>query len=390
MMMVKLSNGMELPKDIFDAFQNSGNNILCAVYKDGEKFGTRDLKTTAFDLNLIMKIIEQNGWNKDGGEFAILDGNGVVYKSEGSNITVKADKNGYLYVNDDKLVIHAHKAGFAQGTTKEKLDQNYRRQIDMGFFYGDENFGDNGFTSKNKEIEFKDTIMGKMTKGAIINWGENNEKGEWFAPTEEQAEAMISEGGFKMGELTIDYSSSDKATNGKTYGSELAAIDGLVELMGNSEGMSMEEKAGLKEQIKEEIYTEASLSPELATRIKSAMEVKGTETSIIEVLGKIHDNWVKDNGNKFDDPKRAKKLHQFTDLRLMSYGGDGATADLLFLQPILEGAGIEVDVEGKLKVEFEKQQKEYMAEKGITDCKGLRDYLKNIEENYPTIQNVKT
>ncbi len=242
------------------------------------------------------------------------------------------------------------------------------------------------------EEEFKNTIMGKITKGAIIEWGENDENGEWFVPTEEQTEAILNKGGLKIGEKIIDYSSSEKATNEKTYGSEIAAIDGLVELIQKSEGLSEEEKNNLKEQIKSDVYSKSRLSPELSTRIKSAMEEKGIETAIIDVLRTIHDNWVKDNGKKFDDPSRSKKLYQFTDLRLMSYGGDGATADLLFLQPILEGAGIEVDREGKLKEEFEKQQKEYMNQKEhmIKDSKGLREYLRNLGENYPAIQGVKT
>ena len=245
----------------------------------------------------------------------------------------------------------------------------------------------------NPEIfpeKFKDTIMGKMTKGAILNWGENDENNNWFRPTEEQAEAMISEGGLKIGKKSFDYSSSDKATNGKTYGSEIAAIKGLVDLISKSEGLSQEEQTELMEQMKKEVYTKSRLSLELAARIRYAMEEKGIEASTIEVLGTIHDNWVKDNGNNFDAPKRAKKLYQFTDLRLMTYKDDGAIADLLFLQPILEGAGIELDVQGKLKEEFEKQQKEYMAEHGITDSKGLRNYLKNLGETYPTIEGVTT
>lgn len=245
----------------------------------------------------------------------------------------------------------------------------------------------------NPEIfpeKFKDTMMGKMTKEAILNWGENDENNEWFKPTEEQAEAMISEGGIQIGEKSFDYSSSDKATNGKTYGSEIAAIKGLVDLISKSEGLSQEEETELIEQMKEEVYTKSRLSLDLASRIIIAMEEKGIEASTIEVLGTIHNNWVKDNGSNFDAPKRANKLYQFTDLRLMTYKDDGAIADLLFLQPILEGAGVELDVQGKLKEEFEKQQKEYMSEHGITDSAGLKKYLRNLGENYPTIEGVTT
>ncbi len=238
--------------------------------------------------------------------------------------------------------------------------------------------------------EFKNTIMGKITKSAIINWGENDENGIWFIPTAEQAEAIISEGGLQLGEnYYIDYSSSEKATNGKTYGSEIAAIDGLVELVTTSEGLSDENKAALSAQLQSEIYSNSTLSPELATRIQSAFKIKGTAASTLEVLGTIHDNWVKSNGNKFDDPKRSKKLYQFTDLRLMSFGEDGATADLLFLQPILEGAGIEIDLD-KLEAEFEAEKSEYMLEHGISDSKGLRDFLRNASENYPILQGLTT
>lgn len=230
--------------------------------------------------------------------------------------------------------------------------------------------------------KFKNTIMGKITIGAIKSWGENDEQGNWYRPTQEQAEEMVSEGGVYYGAAA--------ATSKKTYGSELAAINGIVNLIAKAEGISEEEQEKLKEQLKNEVYEKATLSEDLAARIRKAMEVKGIETSIVEILSTIHDNWVKDNGNKFDAPKREKRLYQFGNLITMTYEDDGALADLLFLQPILEGAGIEVDVEGKLKAEFERQQREYMEKHGITDCKGLRAYVKNLEENYPVIKGVTT
>ena len=230
--------------------------------------------------------------------------------------------------------------------------------------------------------KFKNTIMGRITIGAIKSWGENDENGNWYKPTQSQAEEMVSEGGVYYGAAV--------ATSKKTYGSELAAINGIVNLIAKTEGISEEEQEKLKEQLKNEVYEKATLSEDLAVRIRKAMEVKGVEASVVEILSTIHDNWVKDNGNKFDAPKREKKLYQFGNLITMTYEDDGALADLLFLQPILEGAGIEVDVDGKLKAEFERQQREYMEKHGITDCKGLRAYVKNLEENYPVIKGVTT
>ena len=230
--------------------------------------------------------------------------------------------------------------------------------------------------------KFKNTIMGRITIGAIKSWGENDENGNWYKPTQEQAEEMVSEGGVYYGAAA--------ATGKKTYGSELAAINGIVNLIAKTEGISEEEQEKLKEQLKNEVYEKATLSEDLAARIRKAMDVKGVEASVVEILSTIHDNWVKDNGNKFDAPKREKKLYQFGNLITMTYEDDGALADLLFLQPILEGAGIEVDVDGKLKAEFERQQREYMEKNGITNCKGLRAYVKNLEENYPVIKGVTT
>ena len=230
--------------------------------------------------------------------------------------------------------------------------------------------------------KFKNTIMGRITIGAIKSWGENDENGNWYKPTQAQAEEMVSEGGVYYGAAA--------ATGKKTYGSELAAINGIVNLIAKTEGISEEEQEKLKEQLKNEVYEKATLSEDLAARIRKAMDVKGVEASVVEILSTIHDNWVKDNGNKFDAPKREKKLYQFGNLITMTYEDDGALADLLFLQPILEGAGIEVDVDGKLKAEFERQQREYMEKNGITDCKGLRAYVKNLEENYPVIKGVTT
>ena len=82
--------------------------------------------------------------------------------------------------------------------------------------------------------KFKNTIMGKITIGAIQSWGENDSEGNWYRPTLEQAEKMVSEGGVYYGAAA--------ATNKKTYGSEIAAIKGLVKLIGDTEGISEEEK----------------------------------------------------------------------------------------------------------------------------------------------------
>lgn len=172
MLKIRLSNGLELPKDIVDAFEKSDNKMLCAIFKsnDDEKLSTRDLRTTRFDLGLIGKIIEENQWSENAKDFAIIDANGIVYKSEGSEFEAEFDENGYMHINQDELVVHSHKDGYISGTTKEDVDRRYRHLIDRQFYTQDPNFGENGFKSKPK-ISAKDIAEAdkdkKLTTGEI-------------------------------------------------------------------------------------------------------------------------------------------------------------------------------------------------------------------------------
>lgn len=236
------------------------------------------------------------------------------------------------------------------------------------------------------EVDFKNTIMGKITKGAIISWGENDENGNWFIPTEEQAEAMLSEGGLRLGDKVIDYSSSDKATNDKTYGSEVAAVKGLVELIGKSKGMSEEKKDALTDKIKTDIYTKERLSPEIQKEATELFQEMGTEKSLIEILKTIHDNWVRTNPNNFLKKDRNKE-RQFVPLELLDW--KEVQSDLLFLKPIIEGAGITVDDE-LLRKEFESRQQEYMTDKKIFSHEDLVGYLQAGSESYPALEGLET
>ena len=236
------------------------------------------------------------------------------------------------------------------------------------------------------DVKFKDTIMGKITKGAIISWGENDEKGDWFQPTEEQAEQMLTEGGLQLGEKNIDYSSSEKATNEKTYGSEIAAINGLVALISKGKEISEEEKKTLSDQIKSEVYTAEHLSPEIEEKVKGTIEGKGIESSTLEILSTIHDNWVKTNPNNFMKENRNKE-RQFVPLELLDW--KEVQSDLLFLKPILEGAGITLDEE-QLRKEFETRQQEYMIDHKIFSHEDLVKHLAQGSKTYSALEGLET
>jgi len=158
MLMVRLSNGITLPKVVLDAFNKSNSKMLCAIHKSLEdgKLTWKELRTTEWDLNLTQTIIEKNGWISDGGEFAILDEGGIVYKSNGSNFELEFDENDYMHINGEELVVHSHKAGFIGGRSKEDVDRLYRKALGYGYYDKDERFGEDGFTSTKKEITTTD------------------------------------------------------------------------------------------------------------------------------------------------------------------------------------------------------------------------------------------
>ena len=96
----------------------------------------------------------------------------------------------------------------------------------------------------------------------------------------------------------------------------------------------------------------ASLKTELGK-----VSAEKIEDFTLDILSDIHNRWIENNFHKFFDEKRADRLYQFMPLEAIGY--KEATADLLFLKPILESAGIKINDE-KLKSAYEKRSEEFM------------------------------
>lgn len=205
-------------------------------------------------------------------------------------------------------------------------------------------------------MELKDTVMGQITKDALMNWNEL---------TEEEAERKVQELG-----------TAENARDNVTYGSEIAAIDGIAKVV----ELSDEEK----EKLTEAIYTQGAVPEEIAEKMREKFSFN--KGAVISVLSDIHDNWVRDNGNKFDG---RMKNYQFVDLRLMPFGNDGATADLLFVKPILEAAGIEINMV-ELEGSFEMEQRDLLEANGIDSMEKLVEKIAEGADFYPALEGVQT
>jgi hypothetical protein len=207
-----------------------------------------------------------------------------------------------------------------------------------------------------EEIEFKNTVMGQITRDALMNWNQLSL---------EEAEEKVQE-----------YGNAEVASNNVTYGSELSSVRGIAQAIGLTEEQA--------KQLEIDINTKDKVSPELASEINKKIQSKGLEETIIEILGVIHDGWVKDNPNKFE---ARPKNYQFVTLKLLDF--KEASLDLLFLQPILEACGISIDIEA-LQDKFLQEQDEYLKEQSIYSHDDLVKKLSMGEEFYPVLEGLET
>ena len=101
---------------------------------------------------------------------------------------------------------------------------------------------------------------------------------------------------------------------------------------------------------------------------------------IMDTLFHVHDGWVQDNVKKFN---AREKKHQHMPSELI--GWKEAKADLLFVRPIFEAAGIEVNEE-ELEQVYNGRVKEFFLEHGIQTARNLSDSITQGEEFYPALK----
>ena len=101
---------------------------------------------------------------------------------------------------------------------------------------------------------------------------------------------------------------------------------------------------------------------------------------IMDTLFHVHDGWVQDNVKKFN---AREKKHQHMPSELI--GWKEAKADLLFVRPIFEAAGIEVNEE-ELEQVYNGRVKDFFLNRGIKTARNLSDSITQGEEFYPALE----
>lgn len=210
-------------------------------------------------------------------------------------------------------------------------------------------------------MSMSNTILGNIVKNAKMRWdGMSEEESEQFVDALQSAEQVDNE---------------------VTYGSEKNAINEIAKITGLND-----------EQVKtiyNDIETKDHLSNEISKIIQDKIDGANKNEHILRILSNIHDEWVRNNGKKF---QARNKDFQFVDLRLLPYSE--VESDLIFLQPILEGCGIHVN-NAELEEYFKKVQKEYMEKEGIIidgtfSHEALVKKIKQGSNFYEPIKSLKT
>lgn len=205
-------------------------------------------------------------------------------------------------------------------------------------------------------MSIRNTIMGIIVKNAKMNWEHMSE---------EDADKALDK-----------FQSREEVINNVTYGSEKSAINGIMQVA----NLTHEEE----KRMMDNVYNKDSIDEDIVIKIKTLIKNQGKEQIIIKILSTIHDEWVKNNANKF---QARQKDYQFVDLRLLSF--EEVKKDLIFLQPILEGCDIEIN-EAELEKYFLDIQKKYMIKKGIVSHEDLKERLKQGSDFYPILKGLYT
>ena len=176
----------------------------------------------------------------------------------------------------------------------------------------------------------------------------------------------------------------------KTGKSEIASVIGIIKTLGLDDSIAQKLIGTLDEKGKPIgdgiIYTQESIPQDIAEQFKDGLEGSGKYKKILDILSTVHDNWVKNNQDNFLKPGRNRE-RQFVPLEMLDW--DEVVNDLVFLKPILEAAGMEVEPEA-LKREFEIRQKEYMIDNELYSHEDLVDHLMKGSEAYGTLEALET
>lgn len=104
----------------------------------------------------------------------------------------------------------------------------------------------------------------------------------------------------------------------------------------------------------------------------------------LNILGEIHNGWVLDNSSMevFEKKVTAQKTRQYSPIELI--GWNEVRSDLMFLKPILESIGEDLD-EDKLEESYHSRVTGYLEERRITKVEDIKELIDQGKNYYGTL-----
>ncbi|MBQ3309742.1 hypothetical protein IJG78_03660 [Candidatus Saccharibacteria bacterium] len=200
-------------------------------------------------------------------------------------------------------------------------------------------------TAKAEKLNADNNVYREIAKNALKNWNglSDEEASEKVAgvSVEELENQVYAEDSIKA---AIDGISNVLNKKGKI--SVKMGEDGILRKTDEKIVAEWNEQEELLDSILSGDKQDASFT-ELGNQIQHMLEARHDieddyfeEDFVLDVLDNIHTDWIEHNSKKFFDEKRVDKQYQFMPLDLIGF--KEAMADNIFLEPILEAAGVNI------------------------------------------------
>lgn len=190
---------------------------------------------------------------------------------------------------------------------------------------------------------------------------------KWGGKTIEQAQ-----------ETVANHSRDEVEGMTKAQASVDAGFDALVDAFRN---MGMDISDELKEELHTVILDGPNDAPIMEEFKKSLGEID-KETLTLDTLEAIHDAWVSTNEAKVGRPDKG-----YMHAPIEMLGWESLELDYIFLKPVMETMGVQVDDDKKLIEKYGERQAQYFEKNGIKDKESLAAHIKLLPEVYEPLAN---
>lgn len=216
---------------------------------------------------------------------------------------------------------------------------------------------------KQSEISISEVPYRKVAKEAIMSWNGASEE-EATAAIESQSYDELENQCWATGSMESGLKGILKSLQEQGIDvSDINPDDLHTDVFGPAEAT--------------ETATQTGALAALGEKIK---QTESPEALVVDTLSTIHDDWSRGNAKKFF---QREKKYQHMPIELI--GWKEAKADLLFLKPILEGAGVEVS-DDELQLSYYDRASAFQQEHGTSTTEGLVAAIQQGESFYPALE----